>query len=413
APIVGVFVILAIHLIAYFLSRKKAATASIFAQNKATHLIETIGLYENIKASAIEDKRLGLWERLADGAAFAGHEERKFSFFSTNASVIIAQVVIVFTLIIGVYQLQAGLITVGGLAACSLLVGRAIAPMAALFSLIVKAYHYRKTSAVIEQIFNAPLELAGDLSKISARKIKGDIEFSNVDFAYNDDDGNILEQLNIKIRHGEKVGIVGKVGCGKSSLLRLAVRYYEANKGRVLIDGHDIRQYSPSNMRRSIVYMSQNYNLFDDTLYQNICTGVDNVDEELFAKIVQVTGVHDFASRHGQGYGMNVGANGERLSGGQRQSVALAKCLLRKPKVYMLDEPTSAMDNQLEKVIVDNLLEFIGDNTLIVATHRAPILSLVDRIIWMDKGSVILDGPKDIVLHAIKTGQMPNANKVA
>lgn len=408
APIVGSIVILVIHFASYILSRNKAAKATKLAQNKANHIIETIALYENIKAKAIEDKRLSLWERLIDGAAFAGHEERKFSYFSTNASVIISQVVIVFTLIIGVYQLQDGLITIGGLAACSLLVGRAIAPMSALFGTIVKAYHYRNTSAVIEQIFNAPLELAGDLNRISSSKINGDIEFSDLNFAYNPDDGLVLDGLSFTIKHGEKIGIVGKVGCGKSTLMRMMVRYYEADKGRVKIDGYDIRQYSPANLRKHLIYMSQNYNLFNDTLYQNICGGVDIVDEELFTKISQITGIHEFASQHSQGYGMFVGANGERLSGGQKQSVALANCLLRQPKAYILDEPTSALDNHLEKIVIDHLPELIGDNTLIVATHRAPILKLVDRIIWMDKGCIVLDGPKTEVLAAIKSGKIPN-----
>lgn len=413
APIVGVAVIFVIHVGAYMLSRKKAAKASQFAQEKSSHIIETIDLFETIKATAIEDKRLSIWERLADSAAFAGHEERKYSFFSTHASVVISQVVIVFTLVIGVYQLQGNLITIGGLAASSLLVGRAMAPMSALFGLVVKAYHYRNTSATIEKIFNAPLELAGDLSRIHNNRIIGDIEFSNVNFAYNPDDGNVLQGLNIKIKHGEKVGIVGKVGCGKSTLMRMAVRYYEADQGRIMLDGHDIRQYSPSDMRKNLIYMSQNYDLFNDSLYKNICNGVDRIDDELFARIVQVTGIHDFASKQSDGYSMNVGASGDRLSGGQKQSVALAKCLLRQPKVYLLDEPTSALDNQLENTIVKNLPQFIGDNTLIVATHRAPILGLVDRIIWMEGGRVVLDGPKDIVLHAIKTGQMPNKTEQA
>lgn len=413
APIIGVALIFVIHIFAYLLSRKKAAKATQFAQEKSSHIIETIDLFENIKATAIEDKRLSVWERLIDNAAFAGHEERKYSFFSSQASVVISQVVIVFTLIIGVYQLQGNLITIGGLAASSLLVGRAMAPMSALFGLIVKAYHYRNTSATIEKIFNAPLELAGDLSRIHNNHITGDIDFTNVNFAYNPDDGNVLEGLNIKIKHGEKVGIVGRVGCGKSTLMRMAVRYYEADQGRIMLDGHDIRQYSPSDMRKSLIYMSQNYDLFNDTLYKNICNGVDKIDDELFARIVQMTGIHDFVSKQSDGYSMSVGANGDRLSGGQKQSVALAKCLLRQPKVYLLDEPTSALDNQLESVVVRNLPSFIGDNTLIVATHRAPILGLVDRIIWMEDGRVKLDGPKEIVMHAIKTGQMPNTKEQA
>ena len=407
APILGVMLIFCIHILAYILSRKKAAKASAFAQSKANHLIETISLFETIKASAIEDKRLSIWEKLTDNAAFAGHEERKFSFFSTHSAVIISQMVIVFTLIIGVYQLQSNLISIGGLAACSLLVGRAIAPMSGLFGLIVKAYHYRQTSVVIEQIFNAPLELAGDLSQMNQAHIEGDICFSNVNFAYNEDDGNTLSNLNISIKHGEKVGIVGKVGCGKSTLMRLAVRYYEANQGRVMVDEHDIRQYAPAELRKNIVYMSQNFDLFNDSLYQNICIGIDHLDDDLFARIVKATGIHEFAASHKEGYSLNVGPRGERLSGGQRQSVALAKCLLRQPKIYLLDEPTSALDNQLEKKIVSHLPDFIGDNTLIVATHRAPILSLVDRIIWLDGGHVIMDGPKDMVLKAIKSGQFP------
>lgn len=410
APILGVIAIFAIHVLTYILSRSKAAKTSLYAQDKSNHLIETISLFENIKAAAIEDKRLTIWKKLTDNAAFAGHQERKYSFFSTHSSVIISQIVIIFTLIIGVYQLQDNLITIGGLAASSLLVGRAIAPMSSLFGLIVKAYHYRNISAVIEKIFNAPLELAGDSSRINNTHIHGNISFSHVNFAYNQDDDNVLDDVSISINHGEKIGIVGKVGCGKTTLMRLAVRYYETDLGRVMIDEHDIRQYDPSHLRKNIAYMSQNFNLFNDSLYQNLINGVTDIDDELFARIVQATGIHDFAATHAQGYSMGVGPNGERLSGGQKQSVALAKCLLKQPKIYLLDEPTSALDNQLEKKLVNHLPEFIGNNTLIVATHRAPILSLVNRIIWLDKGRVILDGPKDIVLKAIKTGQLPSKN---
>ena len=195
------------------------------------------------------------------------------------------------------------------------------------------------------------------------------------------------------IQPGERVGIVGRSGSGKSTLLRLIARLAEPDKGSILLDDFDVRQYAPSDLRQALGYMGQTAGLVDDTLMKNLTFGLQ-IDPEHFNPLTQLTGVADFAAGHPGGFGMQVGPRGERLSGGERQSVALARTLLANPRALFLDEPTSSMDTMLETRLVKNMEDVIGPRTLIVATHRAPVLQLVDRIFWLDSGRLVADGPK-------------------
>ncbi|HHK75155.1 MAG TPA: ATP-binding cassette domain-containing protein [Rhizobiales bacterium] len=248
----------------------------------------------------------------------------------------------------------------------------------------------------------AAVEISGDRSRVPSTGFKGRIDCRNIEFTYPDDPSPVLKGINLTIEPGEKVGVIGRIGCGKSTFIRLVPRFYEATSGAMLLDGHDIRQYSPQRLRRHVGYMPQDYSLFNDTLRENICLGMDDVSEPAFEKAVSIAGVKAFAARHPNGFGMQVGPGGERLSGGERQAVVLARTLLRDPAILILDEPTSAMDNTLERRLLENLRPEIEGRTLILATHRAPLLALVDRIIWLDGGRVIADGPRDEVLKSLE-----------
>jgi ATP-binding cassette subfamily C protein LapB len=193
------------------------------------------------------------------------------------------------------------------------------------------------------------------------------------------------------------VAIIGRSGSGKSTLLKMFTRLLDPTTGAVLVDDFDARQYEPSDLRRAIVYMSQAPSLVDDTLLANLAPG-GAVDPARLDAIVRLTGVMDFVARHPQGYGMALGPRGERLSGGERQSVALARALLSEPKALVLDEPTASMDPTLEARLVKQLPAELGSRTLIVATHRATMLELVDRVIWMDNGRIAADGPRAEVM---------------
>ncbi len=401
-PIIGVSIIAIANMLGYLGSRHASSSIAQLAHKKANMLIEAIGSIEVVKSTTSENRLLRKWERLIDSSSFSIHTGRMHNGFSGQFTIIISQATIVLTLILGVYQLREGNITVGALAASTLLVGRAISPVGNLINLLVRAFHFRHSSQSIQRINDAPVEKAGDNSRVPMKSFKGRVDFRNVDFTYPDEPAPVLKNINLTIEPGEKIGVIGRIGCGKSTLIRLIPRFYEATSGAVLLDGHDIRQYSPQRIRRHVGYMPQDYSLFNDTLRENICFGMDDVRDEDFEKAVTIAGVKGFASRNPNGYGMQVGVGGERLSGGERQAVVMARTLLRDPEMLVLDEPTSAMDNTLEKQLLDRLWPEIEGRTLILATHRAPLLALVDRIIWLDDGRVIADGPRDEVLKSLE-----------
>jgi ATP-binding cassette subfamily C protein LapB len=207
-----------------------------------------------------------------------------------------------------------------------------------------------------------------------------------------------IDDLTTAIKPGERIAIVGRSGSGKSTLLRLIARLAEPERGSILLDGFDVRQYEPSELRRALGYMGQAAGIIEDTLMRNLVLGQNEIDPELFDSVMQLTGISEFAAGHPQGFGMNVGPRGEKLSGGERQSVVLARVLLANPKAFLLDEPTASMDTMLEARLVRRIGSFIGDRTLVVATHRAPVLQLVDRIIWLESGRIVADGSKADVL---------------
>jgi ATP-binding cassette subfamily C protein LapB len=208
--------------------------------------------------------------------------------------------------------------------------------------------------------------------------------------------------MTLTIQPGERVALIGRIGCGKSTLLKLILRLHAPRAGAVLLDGYDIRQYDPSAIRRTIGLMTQTHALFNDTLQANLLFGLSGVTAEAFERAVTISRVKDLAARQPDGYAMHVGLRGEKLSGGERQLVALARTLMGDPQVLVLDEPTASMDNALEARIINDLRANLAGRTLIVATHRAAVLDLVDRVIWIDNGRIIADGPKNEVLNRLK-----------
>jgi ATP-binding cassette subfamily C protein LapB len=309
----------------------------------------------------------------------------------------ISQAAVVGTIIVGVYQIGAGAMTIGALTASTLLIGRMMAPMSQLGLYLHRLKQVSGSVAIVENVLSAKLESASDPTS-QMRALQGLVELRNVSFTYPGEKNVVLSGINLTIKPGERVGVIGRAGSGKSTLMKLLVRLNEIESGAYLLDGHDARQYAPEQIRRHFAYMRQDSLPFDDTLRNVICFGLDRVDEEAFRVAVTVSGVHEFASRHASGYGMRVGPRGERLSGGERQSVMLARILLGQPPAMLLDEPTSSMDNTMEMRLVGDLRQLIGDRTFVVATHRAALLSLVDRLVWLEQGRIVADGPKADVL---------------
>ena len=402
-PIIGALALGAIHLISH-LGEDAARKHSRYVGTQTNALMETMGALETVKLTGAERMLLRRWERLVDAASYASHLNRLQGNFSSQASVVVSQAVTVLAMIIGVYEISTGAMSIGAMSAAVLLIGRMMTPVSQLMGYLHRAHQLTSSARMMDRIFATPQETAGDSSEIREEMpIKGHLSFRNVSFTYPGEQSPCLEGITLDIRPGEKVGLIGRVGSGKSTLLRLMLRLHDPSTGTMLVDEQDVRQLSPRALRRIAGFMRQDSVLFDDTLQANLTFGMEMMKAADFERAVSITGVKEFAARNAQGYAMRVGSRGERLSGGERQSVAMARILAENPPMLVLDEPTSAMDNALEAKIVRELRDVVAGKTLIVATHRAPLLGLVDRIIWMEGGKIIADGPKAEVLQRLST----------
>ena len=398
APILGVAALASLHHWAHQGSEAEQVRSTALAQLQSNRLTESVEVLEMIKSTRTELRILNRFENVFDEFAYSSHIVRVWQGIAAYANATVGQMMVATVLIIGAYEISAGNMTVGGLSTCSLLVGRIIGPIGQLISVVHRISQSRAMLKALADEGKYQSEVAGDESGGLRAPRQCALRVSNVSFSYSRQGTAQIDSISTTIKPGERVAIVGRSGSGKSTLLRLIARLAEPDKGSILLDEYDVRQYAPSDLRQALGYMGQTTSLVDDTLMKNLTFGQDRLDHEQFGLMTQLTGVADFASGHPLGYGMLVGPRGERLSGGERQSVALARVLLSKPKALLLDEPTASMDTMLEMRLVKNLKEFIGDRTLIVATHRAPVLQLVDRIIWLDSGKLVADGPKADVL---------------
>jgi len=299
-----------------------------------------------------------------------------------------------------------GVLSMGGLVACYMLSGRALGPLAQLSGLLTRYQQAKVTMVSVDQMMELPQERNFDERPLSRQVLQGAMEFRNLEFTYPNQQNLALRNINLVIRPGEKVGIIGRSGSGKSSLAKLLVGLYQPDEGSLLVDGVDIRQIDVSEVRHNIGYVAQDIQLLSGTLRDNLISGARYVDDEMVLQAAELAGVHEFASLHPQGYELQVGERGQNLSGGQRQNVALARALLLDPPILLLDEPTSAMDNTGEERLKQRLHGVIEKKTVILVTHRASLLSLVDRLIVIDRGQIVADGPKAAVMEALKKGQI-------
>jgi ATP-binding cassette, subfamily C, bacterial LapB len=398
APIAGIAALAALHHWTSLGSEAEQRRSTALMQLQTNRLNEAVEVLETIKSTRTELRVLNRFERIFDEFAYSTHVVRLWQSLAAYANVTIGQMMVAIVLIIGAYEISAGNMTIGGLSTCSLLVGRVIGPIGQLIATVHRMIQSRALLKSLASESRHQSEVAGDGSGALRTPKQCALNLQAVTFSYTGQSSRQIDNLTATIRPGERVAIVGRSGSGKSTLLRLIARLAEPERGSILLDGFDVRQYEPSELRRALGYMGQAAGIVEDTLMRNLVLGQSEVDPEFFDAVMQLTGISEFAAGHPQGFGMNVGPRGEKLSGGERQSVALARVLLANPKALLLDEPTASMDTMLEARLVRKIGSFIGDRTLVVATHRAPVLQLVDRIIWLESGRVIADGSKSDVL---------------
>ncbi|MBF0255794.1 MAG: type I secretion system permease/ATPase [Gammaproteobacteria bacterium] len=386
----------------------RQATENTFrasAQKNAT-LIESLTGIETVKFLGAEGPLQRKWEQAVAHIARWSTKSRLISSSTVNFAAAMQQLTTVGIVVFGVYLIIAGELSMGGLIACVILTGRTMAPMGQVANLSTRYFQARTALSSLNEIMQLPVERPAGSSFLSRPKLTGNIEFDNVGFTYPGQDNPSLRGINFRIKQGERVGIIGRIGSGKTTINKLIQGMYHASEGAVRVDGTDIRQIDPADVRRNIGYVPQDITLFFGSVRENITYGAPYMDDASVLRAAQIAGVTDFVDRHPLGFDMPVGERGERLSGGQRQAVAVARALLTDPSILLLDEPSNSMDNTSEELVRAQLRKIMQDKTLIVVTHRASLLELVDRLIIIDKGRLVADGPKEKVLEALREGRI-------
>lgn len=376
------------------------------AAQKNSILVEGLSGIETIKMLGAESQIQRAWEEAVSYIATWSSRSRLFSSSVSHFSDFIMNLTAVAVLIGGVYRMATGDLTQGGIIALVILTRQAIAPMSQVANLSTRFHRAKAALAELNTIMKLPVERPSDKTFLHRSECRGQLAFEHIDFSYPGQGGQALKNVSLTIAPGEKVALIGPIGSGKTTLGKLLLGLYEPTNGLVTLDGTDIRQIDPSELRRFIGYVPQDITLFRGTVRENIIFGSPDVDDALILRAAELSGVNTFVSKHPKGFDLEIGEQGRGLSGGQRQSVAMARALLHDPPILILDEPSSSMDNRTETRLKANLTQLLPGKTLVLITHRGSLLDLVDRIVLIDNGIVVADGPRDQVMTAMKSGQI-------
>ncbi|RKF66224.1 type I secretion system permease/ATPase [Rahnella variigena] len=391
---------------------KRHAEASMkIGSNRYGLVIESLDNLETIKVLRAENLVASKHDVASVKLSYVNMKSR---FLATMGSSIIQttqQFGTVILLVWGAYLVGDGDISMGGIIATMTLMGRAIMPIATLAALGLRIQQAKTSLAILNKVMQAPTEREKD--KVYVQLPQGsqtEIDCKGISFHYKDDLPAVVEQLDVRFRQGERVAILGKMGSGKSSLLRLLVGLYPLSTGTITVAGVDLRQIEPVELRTRIALVNQDPRFMYGTLRDNLVMGAPYASDEELMAAVKMTGVSDIIAAHPMGFGMPVSERGENFSGGQKQAIALARAILSNPDVLLLDEPTSGMDMGSERMILQALIPAMEGRTVIIVTHRPAVLKYVDRVIVMDNGIKVADGPRDEIIDLLNSGKIPAAS---
>lgn len=386
----------------------KKITDKTMAESSQKHamLIEALSGLETIKTAGAQSRVQGKWEKLTALTAETSGKAKSISTFATSTTQFLIQMCTILMVMYGVHRMIEKEMTMGAMIASTLLVGRALAPLGQMAGLLLKWQQTRASLEALEKIMNTPIERPVDKTFHHMPQLQGQIEFKEVTFSYPNQDAKALDNVSFTIKPGERVAVLGRIGSGKSTLSRLINGLYEPQEGAVLLDGIDLRQIDPADVRRNIGYVGQDNFLFFGSIRENISYGAPHIDGQAIQMAAHFSGVMDFVRENPKGLDLPVGERGMNLSGGQRQSVAIARAFVGNPPILVMDEPTSNMDNSSESRFQQRLLQYRGLKTLVCITHRSSMLALVDRILVFDGGKLVADGPRDDVLQQLSSGQV-------
>jgi len=405
-PLVAIVLILLVSLAAQ--ARMESLTMATFqasSQRNAT-LVEALTGLEAVKTLNAQGSIQRNWERATEFIAQTGGKLKLISSSTVGFVQAVQQMVSISVVIIGVYQAQESAISMGGIIAASMIAGRCLAPLGQVAGLLMQYQNARTSLGSIDNYMKLPVERPAEAEFLHRPVFHGGIEFRDVTFTYPGAAQPALKKVSFKLKPGEKVGVIGRIGSGKTTLEKLALALYQPTEGAVLLDGIDVRQIDPADVRRAIGHVPQDPLLFYGSLKHNLAMGAPYADDASILAAANLAGVSDFANLHPNGFDMVIGERGESLSGGQRQSVAVARALINDPPILLLDEPSSNMDHQSETQLRKRLGEASQTKTILLVTHRTALLDLVDRLIVIDNGHIVADGPKEQVVEALRQGRV-------
>lgn len=378
-------------------------------EEKQGILVETLHGLESVKGCGATRHFRSIYGRYAAESALYGQKSRFWSGLSVHVATFAQQVSAVGIVLVGMYMVRDGELSTGALIACVILAGRAIAPVAQVAGLINK-YHYARTALkTLNRVMSLPEERPQNRRFLHRPVLHGLYAVENLGYSYAGATVPALQNLRFAIQTGERVGIIGRIGSGKSTLVKLLMKFYQPESGVIRLDGTDLQQIDPVDLRRDISYIGQDTTLFRGTVRENIAMGHPGATDEDVLKAAQISGAHAFIRHHPLGYDAPVGEGGSGFSGGQKQAIAIARALVGNPHMLICDEPTNEMDNMSETLLVKSLQNWLdeGKRGLIVVTHRFSLLDMVDRLILMDQGKILMDGPKEQVVAALNSGKLP------
>ncbi|MGB9090515.1 MAG: type I secretion system permease/ATPase, partial [Pseudomonas farsensis] len=372
-------------------------------------LIETLGGLETLKACGAESERQYQWEHTNGAIARLDAHARNLSSLATNGTLFIQQFCGMATIVAGVYSIIAGNLSVGALVASYMLGSRVLAPLGQIAGLITRYQQAQLTMRSTDALMSLPQERQPDHQGLEHTALQGAVSISHATFRYPGQTAAALSDVSFSLSPGERIGIIGRSGSGKSTLGRLLMGFHHPDEGQVLLDNLDLRQLDIADLRSQIGYVAHDLPLLAGSLRDNLTLGARHVSDARMLEVAELTGVSELARQHPQGFDRPVGERGQLLSGGQRQAVLLARALLLEPPLLILDEPTSHMDNSSEDQLRQRLLAWVPGKTLLLVTHRTSMLGLVDRLLVLDNGKIVADGPKDAVIDALRKGRIGSA----
>lgn len=401
-PVVGALVIIVFNMAIQIPINRSTADHFSSMQKKSTLMIESLAGLQNFKLFNAVGDRLYKWNYVSKRAAETTRKNQFLFSAVQNLSLTVMHMVHVFIVVFGVYQIQSGNLTIGGLIACTILSGRAIAPIMNLSGVVSRWKQSRDVLKTIDALFSLPNENDASCQRSPKGPLKGAIQLEQLSYQYQKQVRPALRDISLSIKPGERVGLIGPSGAGKSTLAGVLSGLLTEYQGDIFFGNYSLRAIPPAELRRTVAVVPQFPFFISGTIRENMLMGRSDVSEAAIKYAARVSGVEEIIKHCGQGLDTEVGEGGSRLSGGQRQAISIARIILRNPRVIIFDEPTTGLDSVLEEHFRTHMAEYLKGRTLILVTHRTSLLSLVDRLVLLDNGKMLADGPTEAVLKKLR-----------